>query len=118
MPNAAVEPILYLDVNVILDSIDGRRVAASDFLDMIRERAWQAITSPFSILEMIEAKKVDRWAEQLLAQAMSFYQVQRRLGERRTGGSRLRTSQLNQVYSELQNKLQPIADIITLLPLR
>ena len=113
MPDAANEPILYLDVNVILDVIDGRRAAASDLLEMIRERAWQAITSPFSILEMIEAKKADRWAEQLLAQGMSFYQVQRRLGERRTGGSRLRTPHLNQVYNELRTKLQPIAEIIT-----
>ena len=113
MPDEAGEPIIYLDVNVILDSVDARRPAASVLLDRIRENSWSAITSPFSILEMLEAKKSDKWAEILLGRGMSFFQVQRRLGERRTGQSRLSRQSLNEVYQDLQAKLQPISEFVT-----
>ena len=58
---------------------------------------------------MLEAQKADKWAEGLLAQGLTFFQVQRRLGERRTGPSRLGRRELNEVYSDLQNRLQEIS---------
>ena len=113
MPDEAGQPIIYLDVNVILDAVDARRPSASELLDRIRENSWSAITSPFSILEMLEAKKVDKWADILAEQGMSFVQIQRRLGERRTGRSSLNRQSLNAVYQELQLKLQPVSEFVT-----
>ncbi|MBI2849168.1 MAG: hypothetical protein HYX88_03460 [Chloroflexi bacterium] len=38
---------------------------------------------------MIEAKKADHWAETLLSSPLSFWQVVKKMGERRTGKSAL-----------------------------
>ncbi len=98
---------------MLLDVIDARRPSTGTIMDRIRENRWPAITSPFSTLEIFEAKKADKWAEKLLAQGMSFFQVQRRLGERRTGRSRLTQKDLEEIYRRLRTKLTPIAEIIT-----
>ena len=100
-------------MNVVLDAVDDRRPAAADLLKRIRENGWMAITSPFSILEMLEAKKNDKWAANLLEQGLSFFQIQRRLGQRRTGRTSLNSRSLGEVYEDLQTKLRPISELIT-----
>ena len=114
MPDETGQPIFYLDVNVILDVVELRRDASSEVLGVIRENQWSAVTSPFSILELLEAKKSDKWAENLLRRGLSFFQVQRRLGERRTGRSSLSRQSLNEVYQDLQTALQPISELFTI----
>lgn len=61
---------------------------------------------------MLDAKKADRWAEKLLAEGVPFFQIQRRLGERRAGSSRLRRHELEEVYGDLRTKLQPIHEVV------
>lgn len=114
MPDAQGRPVMYLDTNVLLDAMFGRRRAAQSLLERIRENRWPAITSPFSILEMLEAKKADKWAEKLLVEGWSFFQIQRKLGERRTGPSQLRRKELEEVYLNLQARLKPVLEIVTL----
>ncbi len=113
MPDDAGTPVFYLDVNVILDAIYDRRPHSSQLLARISADNWTAITSPFSILEMLEAQKADKWAADLLAQGLTFFQVQRRLGERRTGRSSLSRRALNEVYVDLQGRLQQIVQPVT-----
>lgn len=113
MPDSEGRPIFYLDTSVLLDIIDGRRQSARVLLERIQENHWPAITSPFSVLEMLEAKKADKWAEKSLAEGMSFFQVLRRLGARRTGRSRLRPRDLAEVYRDLRAKLLPLTGIVT-----
>lgn len=113
MPDDAGNPIFYLDVNVILDAIYDRRPSSSQFISRISSENWTAITSPFSILEMLEAQKADKWAADLLARGLTFFQVQRRLGERRTGRSRLNRQALDQVYGNLRSRLQTISQHLT-----
>lgn len=113
MPDDAGNPIFYLDVNVILDAIYDRRPSSSQFIARISSENWTAITSPFSILEMLEAQKADKWAADLLARGLTFFQVQRRLGERRTGRSRLNRQALDQVYGNLRSRLQTISQHLT-----
>ncbi len=113
MPDPEGRPILYLDTNVLLDAMYGRRESAGLLLQRIRENGWIAITSPFSILEMLEAEKADRWAEKLQAEGMSFFQIQKRLGERRTGSSRLDRYDLEETYTDLRTRLQPVYEIVT-----
>ena len=113
MPDDAGNPIFYLDVNVIFDTIYDRRPSSSQFIARIGAENWTAITSPFSILEMLEAQKADKWAAGLLGQGLTFFQVQRRLGERRTGRSSLSRRALNEVYVDLQGRLQQIIQRVT-----
>ena len=113
MAETTQKPILYLDVNVILDAMDNRRPAAANLLSRIEHEQIETITSPFSILEMLEAKKADKWALSLLDQGLSFFQVQRRLRTMRTGPSRLKKQSLDQVYRDLQEKLQRVYRLIT-----
>lgn len=114
MPDALGGPIFYLDTNVLLDAMYGRRQSAAALLQRIRETGWSAITSPFSILEMLEAKKADKWAEKLQAEGRTFFQIHRRLGERRSGPSQLRQRDLGEVYQDLRTKLQPVHEIVML----
>ena len=93
--------------------MDDRRTASSELLMRIRENRWLAITSPFSILEMLEAKKNEKWAATLLDQGLTFFQVQRRLGQRRTGRTSLNARSLAEVYEDLQTKLRPLSEFIT-----
>ena len=113
MPDDAGKPVFYLDVNVILDAIYDRRPSSSQLIVRISSENWTAITSPFSILEMLEAQKADKWAAGLLEQGLTFFQVQRRLGERRTGRSRLNRQALDQVYRDLGARLQMISRHLT-----
>ena len=113
MPDGSDGLFIYLDTNVLLDTVDNRRPASTQLLDRIRDSQWSAITSPFSLLEMHEAKQADRWAERLLVSGFTFFQIQRRLGERRTGRSALSRAELNNVYQDLMQALDPLLDIVT-----
>ncbi len=68
------------------------------------------IASPFAVLEMIEAKQADRWAEKMVASGFTFFQIQRRVGARRTGRDALTRQELNEVYESLH------AAMLTRLP--
>lgn len=108
MPDEQGRPVLYLDTNVLLDTLDQRRQAATDLLERIGAHGWRAITCPFGFLEIIEAKKADRWAETLLSSKLSFWQVHRKIGERRTGKSALPSTELTAVYTDTYARLSPL----------
>ena len=112
MPDEQGNLFLYLDTNVILDFIDSRRPAASQLVDRISREGWSALTSPFTLLEMYEAKQADRWAEKLLSSGWTFFQIQRRVRERRAGRPALSRGELDEVYSNLYAALQPILNVV------
>lgn len=112
MPDEQGRPVLYLDTNVLLDAVDQRRQAATALLERIENHGWRAITCPFAFLEMVEAKKADRWADILLSSQLSFWQVLKKMGERRTGRSALRQSEVKVVYTNLYERLEPILKVV------
>lgn len=112
MPDDQGRPFLYLDTNVLLDVVDSRRRASGQLLDRIKSEEWSALTSPFTLLEMYEAKQADRWAEKLLSSGLTFSQIQRRVGERCSGRSALNRGELDEVYSSLYAAMQTILDTV------
>ncbi len=104
--DAADSPIIYFDTTVLLDAVDDRNESTRQLLDIVRDQRLEVLASPFGILEMIEAKKTDRWAESMLERGYSVVQIMRRMGSRRTGPTALTQDQMAGVYSMIREVLQ------------
>ena len=99
MVNTDTVPIIYFDTTVLLDMADRRSESTLTILDIVCEQQFRVLASPFGILEMIEAKKTDRWAESMLERGFTVLQISRRMGSRRSGPTALTSEQLAQVYT-------------------
>ncbi len=75
-------------------------------METIRANSLGVLISPFGILEVIDAKKTDRWTEHMLEQGFSVVQIARRMGARRTGRQSLNRNQLNEVYASIHEVLE------------
>ena len=80
--------------------------------DTIRNRRLNVLASPFGILEMIEAKKTDLWAEIMLERGYSVIQISRRMGARRTGPTALDEERLAEVYTSVRESLRGPLDVV------
>ena len=105
-------PAIYFDTTVLLDVIDNRRESTHMLLETAREHGFQITASPFGILEMIEAKKTDRWAESMLERGYTVVQISRRMGSRRSGPLALTSDQIADVYNAIREALQGELDIV------
>ena len=54
---AAVEPIFYIDTNVIRDCIRGRNKESVAAMTFIRRNKWKCYTSIFSLMELADTEK-------------------------------------------------------------
>ena len=104
--NSDTAPTIYFDTTMLLDVADQRNVSTQTVLDIVREQQFQVLASPFGILEMIEAKKTDRWAESMLERGFTVLQISRRMGSRRSGPTALTSEQFAQVYTEIREVLR------------
>ena len=111
-PNSADRPTIYLDTTVLLDIVDRRSESARQMMDTIKDQDINVLASPFGILEMIEAKKTDRWAESMLERGYTVVQISRRMGARRSGPTALTREQLSEVYTSIRQALQNDLDIV------
>ena len=105
-------PTIYFDTTVLLDVVDRRSSDTQALLDAVREYGFQVLASPFGILEMIEAKKTDRWAENMLSRGFTVVQISRRMGSRRGGPTALTSEQLAEVYVTIRDVLQAELDVV------
>ncbi len=105
-------PTIYLDTTVLIDVVDRRSESVLPMMDAIRERGFNVLSSPFGILEMIEAKKTDRWAESMLERGYTVVQISRRMGSRRAGPTALPREQLAEVYAAIRETLREDLDIV------
>ena len=103
---SAVRPTIYLDTTVLLDVIDSRNESTHRMLETVRDQNFNVLASPFGILEMIEAKKTDLWAESMLERGYTVVQISRRMGTRRTGPTSLTAERLVEVYTSIRQALQ------------
>lgn len=106
MDDVLNRPIIYFDTTVLIDVVDDRSESTRQLLEIVRDQRLEVLASPFGILEMIEAKKTDRWAESMLERGYSVVQTARRMGSRRTGPTALTSDQLADVYSVIREVLQ------------
>ena len=106
MDDDANRPIIYFDTTVLLDVVDGRNESTRQLLDIVRDQRLEVLASPFGILEMIEAKKTDRWTESMLERGYSVVQIARRMGARRTGPTALTPDELAEVHHAIHETLQ------------
>ena len=105
-------PIIYFDTTVLLDVVDNRNESTRQLLEIVRGRRLEVLASPFGILEMIEAKKTDRWAESMLERGYSVVQIARRMGSRRTGPTALTPDQLAEVHRAIREAIQGPLDMV------
>ncbi len=103
---------MYLDTTVILDFVDKRNESTMRMLDTIKVNNLGVLISPFGILEVIDAKKTDRWTEYMLERGFSVVQIARRMGARRTGRQSLSSNQLNEVYASIHEVLEGELSIV------
>ena len=109
---SADRPTIYLDTTVLLDVVDRRSESARQMMDTIRDQDFNVLASPFGILEVIEAKKTDRWAESMLERGYTVVQISRRMGSRRSGPTALAREQLANVYTSIRQALQSDLNIV------
>ena len=91
---------------MLLDIVDRRDEGALETLDIIKDRSLSVLASPFGILEKIEAKKTDRWAESMLDRGYTVVQISRRMGSRRSGPTALTRDELAEVHTSIREALQ------------
>ena len=103
---SAARPTIYLDTTVLLDVVDNRSESVSQMLETIRDQNFNVLASPFGILEMLEAKKTDVWAESMLERGYTVVQISRRMGSRRAGPTALTAERLAEVYTSIRQALQ------------
>ena len=112
MPDDQGRLFLYFDTNVLLDILDKRREASLLLWEHFKSEDWAAMTSPFTVLEMLDAKQSDRWAEKQQKAGLSFWQIQRRVGDRRKGPHKLNGTELDSVYEELYEGMTEIFELV------
>ena len=106
------KPTIFLDTTVLLDVVDRRHDSTIGMLETIRANNLTVLASPFAVLEMIEAKKTDRWTEKMLAAGFSVVQISRRMGSRRAGPSALNRQELDGVYATIRDVLRGDLDMV------
>ena len=109
---STTRPTIYFDTTVLLDAVDRRSQSTRLMLETVREHKLQVLASPFGILEMIEAKKTDRWAESMLERGYTVVQISRRMGSRRTGPTALTSDDLAEVYTAIREALTGELDFV------
>ena len=109
---SAARPTIYLDTTVLLDVVDNRSESANQMLETIRDQNFNVMASPFGILEMLEARKTDMWAESMLERGYTVVQISRRMGSRRTGPTALIAEHLAEVYTSTRHALQGPLDMV------
>lgn len=85
-------PHLYLDSNVILDVLRDRRPASLQLIERAKRDRWFVSTSPFAIMEALDAEQDDR-----------FFQI--KVSEGHTVGEVLRIRRQRDLPRQLLNKI-------------
>ena len=91
-PEAASDPRLFLDTNIILDILWARETGddSAELVERIRNCGWQAVTSTFAIMEVTSQEQEERFVEDQRREGIPFRNIYRQLGSRVTDSNRLR----------------------------
>ena len=109
-------PHIYLDTNVILDAIwnRGQGEHSREVTERIRTYGWQCSTSPFALMEMLDASHEARYVDHRMTEGLIMSEVQRTLGRRRQLGYWLSRQELAEIYSGVVHALDDQYPFITL----
>lgn len=96
---------LYLDTNVILDAMFKRYTASESLVDRIRKEKWRCSTSRFTMLEMLDIRHEEVFADKLISEGMLPSRVRDYMGVRRQEKWALPKRELDEIRAELFDKL-------------
>jgi len=96
-----VEPIIYLDTNIILDVLQKRWQQSTNLLKRIETEHWKCITSRFTFVEMLDIEHEEQYIKNKLADGYPLSRIRSLLGNRNQKAQCLPKRDLAEIHAKL-----------------
>lgn len=91
-------PFIYIDTNVVIDTIDKSNKNAIHLMETIRDKKWECATSTFTLLEVLDVKKDSRFIMNKLGEGYTIKWILRKRSEKD-----LSNSEMENIYEKMYN---------------
>ena len=107
-----VEPILYLDTNILLDVVDDRWLPSTNLIKRIEKEHWKCITSRFTFVEMLDIEHEERYIHIKLAGGYPLSRIRGLLGNRNQKAQCLPKRDLEAIHAKLYDAQKSILSCV------
>ena len=91
-------PHIYIDTNIIVDVIGGKRRSSIHLMETIKEKKWKCSTSHFALMEALDVEKDNMFIFNKLKEGFTFKKILRKRSEKD-----LPKNDLENIYNKLYN---------------
>lgn len=99
MASEVVVPHIYIDTNVIVDTIEGQRRSSIRLIETIKEQKWFCSTSNFALMEVLDVRQENEYIFKKLSEGYTIKYILRHRHEKD-----LSEDALQNVYKKVYNK--------------
>lgn len=102
-PATAVVPHLYLDTNVIMDTLFDRPRGddSIELVESVRNRGWRCSTSVLAVMELLDDRQEERFVDDRRRAGEQFRSIYRQMS-----GRTIDRDVLNQIYDQVMRRLE------------
>jgi hypothetical protein len=108
-----IEPILYLDTNILLDVVDKRWIPSLTLVKRIEQEHWKCITSRFAFVEMLDIEHEECYINNKLAEGYPLSRIRGLLGNRNQKAQCLPKRDFEAVHAKLYDAQTTILSCVT-----